>query len=208
MRAFEDPGGDACQRVLRPRLDVAQGAALQEHRENLPTEAAVEVVRLSELAELLGDLHQHVFARERPDLLLELAELVGPNVREHPDAAAAAGVEPVGQYFEEAPAMVEPGHRILVHGLLDELLGLTSGGGRAGYAQLHGRVAVDGRSLEIELDRQLVAAAGRRGDLERSAGPLAAAARDERALQRGLARVVEQVHERYAEQRIAVFVTE
>ena len=137
------------QRVLRPRLDVAQRAALQEHREDLPAEAAVEVVRLRELAELLGDLHQHVLARERPDLLLELAELVGSNVREHAHAAAAACVEPIGQYLEEAPAMVEPRHRILVHGLLDELLGLASCGGRAGYAQLHGRVAVDGRSLEI-----------------------------------------------------------
>ena len=158
MRALEDALGDARQRVVRPRFDVAQRAALEEQREDLAAEAAVEIVRLRELAQLLGDLHEHVLARERPDLLLELAELVGPNVREHADAAVAACVEPVGQDLEEAPAMVEPRHRILVHGLLDELLGLARRGGRARHAQFHGRLAVDGRRLEIQLDRQLVAA--------------------------------------------------
>ena len=88
VRALEDALGDARERVLRPRFDVAQRAALEEHREDLAAETAVEIVRLRELAQLLGDLHQHVLARERPDLLLELAELVGPNVSEHAHAAA------------------------------------------------------------------------------------------------------------------------
>ena len=107
VRALENPARDARQGILRPCLDVSQRAALEEQREDLAAETPIEIVRLRELAELLGDLHQDVLARERPDLLLELAELVGPDVRERANAAAAAGIEPVGQHLEEPPPVIE-----------------------------------------------------------------------------------------------------
>ena len=56
VRALEDSAGDAGEGVLRPGFDVAQRAALEEQREDLAAEPPVEVVRLRELAQLLGDL--------------------------------------------------------------------------------------------------------------------------------------------------------
>jgi len=46
VRALEDAARDARERPLRPRLDVAKGAALEEQREHLAAETARQVVRL------------------------------------------------------------------------------------------------------------------------------------------------------------------
>ena len=189
VRALEDPAGDAGERVLRPRFDVAQRAALEEQREHLAAETPIEIVRLRELAQLLGDLNQDVLARERPDLLLELAELVGPDVRERAHAAAVAGIEPIRQHLEEPPPVIEARRGILVHGLLDELLRLACVDALARHAELDRRVAVDAtwprawRSSGSFSPPAVV-----RHDLDRLAAPLASAAGDERAFERRLAR--------------------
>ncbi len=136
----------------------------------MAAEPAVQIVGLRQLPQLLRDLHEHVLARERADLLLDLAEFVGPNVGQRADAVVAGRIEAVGQNLEETPAVVEPRHRVLVHGLLDELLGLARfDRRRARHAQLHGGVAVDRRRVECQLERQLFAGGCRRGDFQQAA---------------------------------------
>ena len=104
--------------------------------------------------------------------------------------------------------MVKARRRISVNRLLDELLGLARLGGRARNAQFDGRVAVDRGGLELQSDRELPTGARRCDHLDRFAGPLASAARDERALQSGLARRVEEIHERRTEQRVRARMAE
>ena len=135
MVHLEDALGDSRAHVLRPRLDVAQRAALEEHREHLAAEAAVEIVRLRERAQLLRHLHEDVLARDRTHLILDLAKLVGANVRERAHAALRLVVEPIGQHFEEAPAVIEAGGRVLVHRLVDEILGIGRRPRRLGAAR-------------------------------------------------------------------------
>ena len=62
------------------------------------------------------------------------------------------------------------------------------------------------RQHQIELQLRAVAEQG--GHLERVIGPLALAAGDERALERGVRAVIEQVHQRLADDRAAVVVAE
>ena len=57
--------------------------------------------------------------------------------------------------------MVEARHRILVHGLLDELLGLARRRGLARHAELDGGIAVERSRLEQQRERQVRAVGGR-----------------------------------------------
>ncbi len=206
---LEDPLGHPRDDVLRPRLDVAEAAALEEHREHLAAEPTVQVRALREHTKLLGELHEQVFARDRADAVLDLAKLVRPDVRERADAALGLAVEAIREHLEEAAPVIEAGGRILVDRLLDELLGLGLPLARLpGHADLDGRVAVVGRRLEHELERHRAAARIACADFERFPVPLPLRARDQRAFERGLARRVERVHQRAAERGVLIGVAE
>src|SRR5690606_11132193 len=95
------------------------------------------------------------------------------------------------------------GSRVLVHRLLDELLGLAHLARQtARHRELDRGLAVHGGRLEVELERQLRARGRDRRGLERFGAPLALRAGDERALERRLARRLEVIYERRAEQPI------
>ena len=120
----------------------------------------------AERAELLGELHEQIFARDRADSVLDLAEFVRADEGERADAALRFAVQAIREHLEEAAPVIEARGRILVHRLLDELLGLGLPlAGLAGHAELDGGVAVVGRGLDHELERNRRAARVERGRL-------------------------------------------
>ena len=142
------------------------------------------------------------------DVLFEFGELVGAHQRHETHAAGGRRADAHADGVEQRPSQQQAGGGIAFHrvGEVGGELALVALPRR--HHDAHAGLVLEFTRREHEVELQLRAVAEQRGDLQRVIGPLALAAGDQRALERGVRAVFEQIHQRLADDRAGVGVAE
>ncbi len=146
---------------------------------------------------------QHVegfLGQDRAEVALDVAEGIRRQVGDGAQAALERLCGPGLGGFDERGAAQQAGARIQAHCLLELLRQRNVVAVLRGHAQPHRGLALELEALEGEFQRQCGAVGQGRERAERVPGPAALCRRDQRALERGVAAAVEQVHQRLAQQ--------
>ena len=105
---------DARDDVLRPGLDVACRAALEQNQESVAAEASAQIVGRELHAHHFGELPHEVLAREHADRALNLGEPVGLDVGELAHAALHGMCATLGDGGDEIALLQEAGRGIVL----------------------------------------------------------------------------------------------
>ncbi len=200
---------DARDDVLRPGLDIARRAALEQDQEAVAAEASAEVVGGELEAQRLGELADEVLAREHADGGLDLGEAVGLHVGELAHAAFHGVGAALLDGGEQVTLLQEAGRGIVLHRMRELQLEVVIGALVVRRdADARRRLVLVVRARQGQRQRHARAVREQRLHLERVIGPLALQAGDQRALERGMSLGLEQIHQRRAGERIVARVAE
>ncbi len=200
--------GDALQYACHPRVQIARVAALDQQCEAPCRDAGGQVARLQLRAKLLTDAFDEVLRCQRPELALDRCQAVRLQVDERPQSRFQRLCRMGRRLLDEGCALHQAGRSVELQCLVQLPGQCLQVPGLGRHAHSHGRLALELETLELDLHRQLGARGHQRHRLQRMVRPAALGSRYERALERRVATLVEEIHQRLAEQGRRLLVTE
>ena len=200
--------GHALQHARHPRVEVAGVAALDQQREAPGRNASRQVPGLQLRAQLLSDALHQVFRGERPDLTLDGREAVRLEVDERTEAGLQRLRRMACRLLDKGGAFHEAGRVVELQRLV-QLAGQRLQVPRLGrHAHAHGRLALELEAFELDLHRQLGAGRHQRDRLQRMVRPAALGGGHQGSLERRVTALLEEIHQRLAEQGGRLLVAE